>query len=87
MIVVKSNIKISDFPQDKVYRGEKGDYLPITIIINDELNDFGKQGPIYVEQTKEEREAREPKTYLGDVSVVYTDGKEVLTTKDLQDNE
>ena len=35
---------------------------------------FGNQGPVVVEQTKEEREAKAPKTYLGNCKVVWTNG-------------
>ena len=52
-------------------------YLPITITINDELDQFGNQGPVVVEQTKEERDAKDPKTYLGNVKVVWSNGNNV----------
>ena len=52
-------------------------YLPITITINDELDQFGNQGPVVVEQTKEERDAKAPKTYLGNVKVVWSYGTNV----------
>ena len=35
--------------------------------------------PVVVEQTKEERDAKTPKTYLGNVKVVWTDGNNVST--------
>ena len=49
-------------------------YLPITITINDEPDQFGNQGPVTMDQTKEEREAKSPKQYLGNVKVVWTNG-------------
>ena len=45
--------------------------------MNDELDQFGNQGPVVVEQTKEERDAKAPKTYLGNVKVVWTNGNNV----------
>ena len=89
VIIAKANIKLSDIPTEKIYTSDKtgNKYIPISIIINDTLNDFGKQGPIFVEQSKEERESKTPKHYLGDVSVVYIDGHDTLkTTKDLMEN-
>ena len=59
------------------YVGKKGKYLPITITLNDELDQFGNQGPVVVEQSKEEREAKVAKTYLGNVKVVWTNGDNV----------
>ena len=46
----------------------------ISITINDEPDQFGNQGPVIVDQTKEEREAKTEKTYLGNVKVVWTNG-------------
>ena len=88
VIIAKANLKLSDIPEEKVYTSEKTGkrYLPVTIVLNTELNEFGKQGPLFVEQTKEEREAKAPKTYLGDSTVVYVDGiTGINTTKDLLD--
>jgi hypothetical protein len=53
----------------KIIEGKKGKYLPITITVNDEPDQFGNQGPVCIEQTKEEREAKAAKTYLGNVKV------------------
>ena len=77
--IIKANIDLTKVPKDKVFVGKKGKYLPITITINDELDQFGNQGPVVVEQTKEEREAKVAKTYLGNVKVVWTNGENVDT--------
>ena len=75
--IIKASINLSEVPKDKIYVGKKGKYLPITITLNDELDQFGNQGPVVVEQTKEERDAKAPKTYLGNVKVVWTNGNNV----------
>ena len=72
--IVKANINLDAIPKDKIYKGKKGRYLPISITINDEPDQFGNQGPVIVDQTKEEREAKTAKTYLGNVKVVWTNG-------------
>ena len=77
--IIKANIDLNKIPKDKIYQGAKGKYLPITITLNDELDQFGNQGPVVVEQTKEERDAKASKTYLGNVKVVWTDGNNVDT--------
>ena len=77
--IIKTSINLNNIPKDKIFVGKKGKYLPITITINDELDQFGNQGPVVVEQTKEERDAKAPKTYLGNVKVVWTDGNNVDT--------
>ena len=75
--IIKASIDVNKIPKDKIFVGKKGKYLPITITINDELDQFGNQGPVVVEQTKEERDAKAPKTYLGNVKVVWTNGTNV----------
>ena len=75
--IVKASINLNAIPKDKIFVGKKGKYLPITITLNDELDQFGNQGPVVVEQTKEERDAKAPKTYLGNVKVVWTNGTNV----------
>ena len=75
--IIKASINLNEIPKDKIYVGKKGKYLPITITINDEVDQFGNQGPVVVEQTKEERDAKTPKTYLGNVKVVWSNGANV----------
>ena len=75
--IIKTSINLNSIPKDKIFVGKKGKYLPITITLNNEPDQFGNQGPVVVEQTKEEREAKAPKTYLGNVKVVWTDGNNV----------
>ena len=75
--IIKASINLNEIPKDKIYVGKKGKYLPITITLNDELDQFGNQGPVVVEQTKEERDAKAAKTYLGNVKVVWSNGQNV----------
>jgi hypothetical protein len=77
--IIKTSIDLTKIPKDKIYQGKKGKYLPITITLNNDLDQFGNQGPVVVEQTKEERDAKAEKTYLGNVKVVWTDGNNVDT--------
>ena len=73
--IVKANINLDAIPKEKIYKGKKGRYLPISITINDEPDQFGNQGPVCVDQSKEDREAKADKTYLGNVKVVWTNGE------------
>jgi|TARA_B110000240_G_scaffold21295_1_gene21623 hypothetical protein len=75
--IIKTSINLDQIDKSKIYVGKKGKYLPVTITLNDELDNFGNNGPIIIEQTKEEREAKSPKTYLGNVKVVWTNGNNV----------
>jgi hypothetical protein len=75
--IIKASINLNEIPKHKIIDGKKGKYLPITITINDEVDQFGNQGPIMVEQSKEERESKAAKVYLGNVKVVWTNGTNV----------
>ena len=75
--IIKASINLNEIPKDKIIIGKKGKYLPITITLNDEVDQFGNQGPVIVDQTKEEREAKVAKTYLGNVKVVWSNGDNV----------
>ena len=75
--IIKASINLNAIDKSKIITGKKGKYLPITITVNDEPDQFGNQGPVCIEQTKEEREAKVAKTYLGNVKVVWINGDNV----------
>lgn len=75
--IIKASINLAAVPKEKIINGKKGKYLPITITLNDEVDPYGNQGPIIVDQSKEEREAKAEKTYLGNVKVVWSNGQNV----------
>lgn len=43
----------------------------ITISINDTVDQYGNNASIWVSQTKEEREVKAPKVYIGNGKIVY----------------
>lgn len=75
--IIETSINLNEIPKHKIVDGKKGKYLPITITINNEPDQFGNQGPVVVKQSKEERDAKAAKVYLGNVKVVWTDGRNV----------
>ena len=72
--IIKTSINLNMIPKDKIIVGKKGKYLPIAITVNDEVDQFGNHGPVVVDQTKEEREAKAAKVYLGNSKVVWSNG-------------
>ena len=78
--IIRASINLNNIDKTKIVEGKKGKYLPIVITVNDEVDQFGNQGPITVAQSKEEREAKEARTYLGNVQVVWTNGHNVEVT-------
>ena len=75
--IIATSINLNNIPKDKIIEGKKGKYLPITITLNDEVDQFGNNGPVCIAQTKEEREAKTAKVYLGNAQVVWTNGSNV----------
>ncbi len=75
--IITASINLNEIDKTKIIKGKKGQYLPISISINDEVDQFGNQGPVTISQSKEERDAKTPKKYLGNVKVVWTNGDNV----------
>ena len=78
--IINGSINLNHIDKSKIIEGKKGKYLPISIVINDEVDQFGNQGPITIVQSKEERESKSAKTYLGNVKVAWTNGDNVAAT-------
>lgn len=70
--LISASIDVSKISKDKLIKGEKGTYLNITISINDEVDQYGNQAGIYESQSKEEREAKEKKNYLGNGKIAWS---------------
>jgi len=56
---------------------DKG-YVNITIALNEKVDQYGNNVSIWVNQTKEEREAEEPRNYLGNGKIVFINPSENL---------
>ena len=75
--IIKTSINLNEIPKHKIIDGKKGKYLPIVITLNNDVDNFGNNGPVIVEQSKDERDSKAAKVYLGNVKVVWTDGQNV----------
>jgi hypothetical protein len=51
---------------------EKG--FKFSVSISEQSNQFGQNVSFFAEQTKEQREAKQPKYYFGNAKVFWTDG-------------
>lgn len=60
-------------------KGEKG--IEITLSINDDVNDYDQNISAYVSQTKEERDAKKQKYYVGNGKTFWTDGNITVAKK------
>jgi hypothetical protein len=69
--LISGSIDLTKIDKSKL---KDGKYLNVQISINDTTDNYGNNVAITLNQTKEEREAKEKKTYLGNAKVVWTDG-------------
>ena len=57
--------------KDKVQFNEKG-WANVTVVVNDDTNQYGQNVAASMNQSKEQREAKEAKNYVGNGKVVWT---------------
>lgn len=76
--LISGSIDLSKVDKSKL---KDGKYLQVQISVNDTTDNYGNNVSITVNQTKEEREAKEKKTYLGNAKVVWTDNVIKLADK------
>ena len=81
-VLMNASIRVDKLPKEKFIKGKDGAvYYNLTISIQDETR-FGNNGAITDSQTREEREAKKPKNYLGNGRVVWTDGNVLLAERE-----
>jgi len=79
------SLRVDKLPKEKFVSGKDGAvYYNFTIGVNDESNQWGQNVSLTDSQTKEEREAKKPKTYLGNGNVIWTDGNIKLADKKVE---
>lgn len=70
--IISASIDLSKIDKSKIVAGKNGQkYYSISISVNDEADKFGNDVAIIANQTKEEREAKAPKVYLGNGKTVW----------------
>lgn len=63
------SICLTDIPKEKITTSEKNGkkYLNINIWVNDDVDEYGQIGSLQISQTKDEREAKVKKVYIGNL--------------------
>jgi hypothetical protein len=70
--LITGSIRVDKLPKEKFISGKDGAvYYNLTIAIQDETR-YGNNVAFMDSQTKEERDAKKPKTYLGNGKVIWT---------------
>jgi len=80
--LINLSLRVDKLPKEKFVQGKEGAvYYNFTVSVNDDSNQWGQNVSATDSQTKEEREAKKPKSYLGNGNVVWTDGNIKLADK------
>ena len=80
--LINVSLRVDKLPKEKFVQGKDGAvYYNFTVSVNDESNQWGQNVSLTDSQTKEEREAKKPKSYLGNGNVIWTNGTIQLAEK------
>ena len=79
--IINASIDLSKVDKSKNFEKDGKKYLNLSISINDETR-YGNNVGIALSQTKEERDAKTNKTFIGNGKVAWTDGNIVVATKE-----
>ena len=83
--LINLSLRVDKLPKEKFVQGKDGAvYYNFTIGVNDDSNQYGQNVSATDSQTKEEREAKKPKSYLGNGNVVWTDGNIKVADKKVE---
>jgi len=69
--LLSASLDVKKITKERLYAGAKGTYLKLTISINDQIDQFGNNVSVWEEQTKEERDQKKPKNFLGNGKIVF----------------
>ena len=80
--LISLKIDVKKITQSKLFKGEKGTYLDLTIALNDEKDQYGNDVSVW-----EKCEKEETKNYLGNGKVFWSnDGCQQQTQQSTQPN-
>lgn len=66
------SIDVTKLDKSKLVKGKKGTYANITLSVNDEDDQFGNNVSVWESQSKEERDDKEDRNFLGNGKVVWS---------------
>ena len=82
--LINFSLDVAALPKEKFVSAANGKvYINLTMSVNDETK-YGNNTSIYVSQTKEERDAKKQRAYIGNGKVVWTDNQITLAEREEQ---
>lgn len=73
--ILNVKINLDKIIESKAFKGKSGRYYDVTITINDESDKFGNNVSVYDTQSKEDRENKVEKNYIGNGKTIWASGK------------
>jgi hypothetical protein len=70
--LIAISIDVTKLDKSKLVKGKKGTYANITVSVNDEDDQFGNNTSVWESQTKEERDDKVDRNFLGNGKVVWS---------------
>ena len=84
--ILSGSICLSDIDKSKIVKGKNGKaYLNVSVFINNDYR-YNNNAGICLSQSKEEREAKEPKAFIGNAKTVWSDGQQATPEQAEQTN-
>ena len=88
--IINVKVDVTKLDKDKFFVGKKGTYANITVAENmDGESEYGDTHYVFESQSKEERDAKTPKNYLGNgKEFVFNNngGTQTVTTETVDDD-
>lgn len=70
--LINISIDVTKLDKTKFIAGQKGTYANITVEVKDEADQFGNNASAWQSQSKEEREAKQNRNYLGNGKIIWS---------------
>jgi hypothetical protein len=84
--IISCSIDVTKIDKSKLIEGKNGaKYFNFTVTVNDEPDQYGKDCSIALSQTKEEREAKAKRTFIGSGKTIWRSTAKHTTVKPQQD--
>lgn len=71
--IINVSIDLTKIDKSKIVEKNGKKYLSLNISVNDDVDNYGNNVACSINQTKDERDAKAPKTYLGNGRVIWSD--------------
>lgn len=83
--ILNVSVNVEKINKAKLIKGKKGTYLSLNIAINDEKDQFENDCSVWENQSKEEREAKTEKNYLGNGKIIWSNDPESSKAQEMEE--